>query len=174
MLKILNDANILNIINCVFQGIIAVSAVVAIWITIGQISGKAKIKLKMKTEFRLNETEGGEFIVELVIHMVNLGMAPVYISSSGIELWRHRKCKYKMRISNESFVLKSGESKTVCGKYFSEMIDDVSLLSDSVKTYATCQMDKIVYEKKECSYDEFKHKWESADRKISELKQRSI
>ena len=49
MTEWLVDVGIINILNCFFQGVIATAAVVAIWITIKQISGKASIHLKMKT-----------------------------------------------------------------------------------------------------------------------------
>lgn len=163
--------DVLDILNCLFQGVIAIAAVVAIWITVKQISGRANVNLKMKTEFRLNETREGEFFVELVIHMVNLGMAPVYISSSGVQLWEHRKPKFKMRLSDDSFVLKSGESRSVCGQYKSEMLDDKASLHDKVRIYAVCQMDKVFYEKKSCSYDEFQHECEKIRKRVDKLAQ---
>lgn len=169
MTEWLVDVGIINILNCFFQGVIATAAVVAIWITIKQISGKASIHLKMKTEFRLNEATGGNIMVELVIHMVNLGMAPVYISSSGIQLWKRNKPKLKMRISDESFVLKSGEMQTVSGQYMSEMMDDRASLHDKVRIYAECQMDKVFYDRKKCPYDEFKHEFEKIRNRIDKL-----
>jgi hypothetical protein len=165
------DACVIEIINCFFQGIIAIAAVVAIWIAVKQISGRAKANLKMKTEFRLNETTSGEFYVELVIHMVNLSMAPVYISALGIQLWEKGKSKYTMRISNTPFVLLSGESKTVSGQYISEMIDDKASLHDNIKIYAICQMDKVYYEKRTITYDEFKHESEKISKRVDKIKE---
>lgn len=171
MMDGLSFGDVLDILNCIFQGIIAIAAVVAIWITLKQISSRANVNLKMKTEFRLNETKEGDFFVELVIHMVNLGIAPIYISSSGVQLWEHRKPKFKMRISDESFVLESGASKSVSGQYISEMMDDKASLSDKVRIYVVCQMDKIFYEKKECSYAEFQHECEKIRKRVDKLAQ---
>lgn len=169
MIDWLMDVGIINLLNCIFQGIIATAAVVAIWITIKQISGKASIHLKMKTEFRLNEATGGNLTVELVIHMVNLGMAPVYVSSSGIQLWKRNKQKLKMRISNETFVLQSGEMRTVSGQYMSEMMDDRASLHDKIRIYAECQMDKVFYDRKKYPYDEFQHEFEKKRKRIDKL-----
>lgn len=169
MIDWLMDVGIINLLNCIFQGIIATAAVVAIWITIKQISGKASIHLKMKTEFRLNEATGGNLTVELVIHMVNLGMAPVYVSSSGIQLWKRNKQKLKMRISNETFVLQSGEMRTVSGQYMSEMMDDRASLHDKIRIYAECQMDKVFYDRKKYPYDEFQHEFEKIRKRIDKL-----
>lgn len=164
------NTNVFEILNCVFQGIIAIAAVAGIWIAVKQISGRAKANLKMKTEFRLNETTQGGFYVELVIHMVNLSMAPVYISASGIQLWDKRKSKYIMRVSDIPFVLPSGESKTVSGQYISEMIDDKASLHDKIKIYAICQMDKVFYEKKTITYDEFRHESEKISKRVNKMK----
>lgn len=165
---------VVNILNCFFQGIAAVATVVGIWIAVKQISGKAKANLKMKTEFKLNETTLEGDYVELVIHLVNLSMAPVYISELGIQLWEKRKLKYTMRIFNIPFVLASGQSKAVSGQYISEMIDDRASLHDEVKIYAICQMDKIYYEKKTIAYDEFKHESEKISKRLDKIKKHII
>lgn len=171
MVEELFASNVLAVLNCIFQGIIAVAAVIAIRITIRQISGRANVNMKMNTEFRLNEVKDEGFIVELAIHMVNLGMATVYVSECGICLWAHRKPKFRMRISDDSFVLKSGQSRTVCGEYNGEMLDDMASLRDKVRIYAICQMDKVYYDKKKHFYNDFKHKYEKVARRVNKLTQ---
>lgn len=166
--------NGLEVLNCFFQFVIAGAAVVAIWITIKQISGRAKPNLKMKTEFRLSEARSGQFIVELVIHMVNMGMAPVYVSSCGVQLWEHRKLKYKMKISDDSFVLKSGESRIVCGEYRGKSMNDKASLHDKVRIYAICQLDKVCYERKEWIYDEFKHEYEKINERVNKMTNNAV
>lgn len=163
------DRELLNLLNCVFQGIIAFAAVVAIIITIKQISGKTSINLNMKKEFRISEIKEGQFVVELVIHMVNLGMAPVYISSTGVQLWIHNKPKFKMKIANDAFVLQSGHCKSVYGVYHSEMIDDKASLHDKIKIYAECQMNKVFYDRTVFSYDEFFHEYERMRKRIEKV-----
>lgn len=168
------DTKVVEIINCVFQGIIAIAAVDGLWIAVKQISGRAKANLKMKTEFRLSETTQDGSYVELVIHMVNLSMAPVYISTAGIQVWGKKKVKYTMRVSETPFVLLSGESKTVAGQYISEMIDDKSSLYDKIKIYAICQMDKVFYAKKTITYNEFKHESEKILKRVNKMKENEM
>lgn len=163
--------DVLDILNCLFQGVMAIVAVIAIRVTIKQIGGRANVKLKMKTEFELILTDEGTAYVELVIHMVNLSMAPVYISSSGVQLWKYRKRKFDMRISDESFVLESGASRSVRGQFNSLRLDDIASLHDKVRIYAVCQIDKMVYEKKSWSYDEFKHECEKKSKRVDRLAQ---
>ena len=151
---------LLNLLNCLFQGIVAVCAIVAIGVTKRQFSGKAKANLKMGIEFKFNEGPGGELVVELYIYIMNLGLGPVYISSCGIELWSGKKPKHQMRISGEPFVLKSGQCETVHARYRSDNINEDAQLRDRVKVYAIYQMDKIFYDKKDYAYDEFKHLYE--------------
>lgn len=165
----MKDVLNVNVLNCLFQGVIAVAAVVAIWITIKQISGKANIYIKLKAEFDLKLIDGKKDVV-LVIHMVNLGMAPVYISSCGIELYKHKHKKYKMRIYDNPFVLKSGYSEVVRGHYLGEEMDDEASLHDKVRIYLVCQMDKVYYGKKKYYYDEFKHQYQKILKKIDEKK----
>ncbi len=81
--------------------------------------------------------------------MVNLSMAPLFVSSCGVQLWEDRKAKLTMPISVKPFVLRPGQSKTVTGKYFNELINDKALLHDRVRIYVVCQMDKVYYEKKD-------------------------
>lgn len=164
-MKVVLDVNVLN---CFFQCIIAVAAVVAIWITIKQISGKGSIHIKLKTKFDLKLNDDNRKEVVLVIHMVNLGMAPVYISSCGIELYKHKHKKYKMRVFDNPFVLKPGYSKMVSGYYLSGEMDDKASLRDKVRIYLICQMDKVYYEKKRYNYDEFKHEYEKVLKRIDE------
>lgn len=163
----------LDIFNCIFQGIIAVAAVIAICITINQVGGKTKVELKIRPEFRLNQTNEGIFFVELGLHIVNLGMAPIFVSSCGVQLWERRKEKCTIRISDESFVLKSGVSTIVYGEYNYDKINDIASLNDKVRIYAVCQMDKTYYEKKKYSYEELKHECEKKSKRVERENQRT-
>lgn len=167
------NKNGLDIINCIFQGIIAGAAVFAICITIKQVSGRAKVNLKIRPEFRLNKMKEEPFFVELGLRIVNLGMAPIFVSSCGIQLWEYRKEKRTIRISDKSFVLQPGTSTIVYGEYDFDMINDIASLHDKVHIYAVCQMDKIYYDKKKYSYGEFKFECEKINKLVEKEKQRT-
>lgn len=159
----------MDLFNCISQCIIAVAAVVAIIITIRQISSKTKINLKMHMNFVLNEKIGEKAFVELKIQMVNLSMAPLFVSSCGIQLWDNRKVKLTIPISEKPFVLRPGQSETVADEYLNELINDIALLHDRVRIYAESQMDKVYYEKKYIFYDEFKHEFEKCNKRANKI-----
>ena len=160
------DIGVLDIINCIFQGVVAIAAVIGLWIAVRQISARAKVNLSMKAEFKFMAIARGESYIELHIHMTNLSMASVYVSASGIELWDKKKVKYTMRISEDSFELPSGGSKTVSGRYNSRVIDDKASLHDKIKIYAVYQGDKVFYGSKAIKYDQFKHESEKVARRV--------
>lgn len=153
--------NELNYMNCFFQFIIALCAVIAICITIQQISSKTKINLKMKMAFRLNKIENDKTIVELEIKIVNMGMASVYITACGIQLRKHRKKKPKVAISDKLFRLKPGEHISVVGEYPGDIIDDSSSTYDRVYMYVESQLGKMYYYNKDIMrYEEFWHQYQ--------------
>jgi len=163
---------LIDLLNCIFQGIIAVAAIIAIWITIKQIGGKTNVNLRMRHSFRLHQTSAGESYVELVIHIVNLSMAPVYIQASGVKLWRRKGKDQKIKcfpIYHDPFVLKSGETKTVCGKCDCEAINDCASLGDKIRIYSICQMDKYYYEKRSIKYADFKHESDKITKRVETL-----
>ena len=76
-----------DLINSICQIVVAFAAVAALFLTCRQFSGRAKARLKAKTRFVIGEKQNREFFVAIRISIVNLGMAPVYISETGIQLW---------------------------------------------------------------------------------------
>lgn len=160
------DNHIFEWINCGSQIIIAIAAAIALYLTCRQFSGKAKVKLKAKTEFRISERKNHTFYVEIILHIVNLGMAPVYISESGIQLWDEKKEKWPMCISLEPIVIKPGDIAHISGEYDCEMMDDHATLQDEVSVYAKCQLDRCWFEKARISYADLKHDCDKVRRNL--------
>lgn len=154
------------LITCICQIIVTGSAIVAIIITLKQVSGKTKVKLRATTEFRINERVNHAFYVELVLHIVNLGMAPVYISESGVQLWDGKNQKWSMRISMYPIVIKPGDIAHISGEYDCEMMDDHAALHNKVSVYAKCQLDRYWFEKAKVPYAEFKYESEKVSRNL--------
>jgi hypothetical protein len=162
---LINDHG-LDLINCVCQIIMALAAVIAICITVKQVSGKSKVHLRATTEFRINERHNHTFYVELILNVVNLGMAPVYMSEVGIQLWDGRREKWKMRISTDPIVIMPGDIAKISGEYDTEMMDDHATLRNKVCVYVKCQLDRFWFEKVKTPYAEFKHESEKVSRNL--------
>lgn len=166
MIALLINEHWIDLINCACQIIVAVAAVVAIIITLQQVSGKSKVKLKATTKFQINERHDHTFCVELVLYIVNLGMAPVYISESGIQLWDNRKEKWQMIVSKDPIIIKPGDIAEISCEYNSELVDDHAALRDTVSVYAKCQLDRCWFDKSRIPYGEFKHESEKVSRSL--------
>lgn len=83
-------------VSSICQIFIALFALIAICITISQISSKANAKLGMSLKFGLDAVKFGEEIKVVPgfsIHIANLGMAPIYVSECGIEFFQGKTSK---------------------------------------------------------------------------------
>jgi hypothetical protein len=156
------------LINCLCQFWVACTATVALVLTYRQFSGKAKARLKAKIRFFIGEKQNNEFFVAIRISVVNLGMAPVYISETGIQLWDGNRKKWSMCTSLDPIVIKPGNIVHVSGEYDFEMMEDHATLHDRVSVYAKCQLDRCWIDKERVSYAEFNHEYEKVKRSLPE------
>lgn len=168
ILKLINDYYVLDLINCLCQIAVACAAVIALFLTCRQFSGRAKARLKAKTRFVIGEKQNREFFVAVQISIVNLGMAPVYISEAGIQLWDGNRKKWSMCTSLDPIVIKPGNIVHVSGEYDFEMMEDHATLHDKVSVYAKCQLDRCWIDKQRVSYADFNHEYEKVKRSLPE------
>ena len=164
-------ADAVSIINCVCQCVIAIAAIIAIVVTILQISSKTRIKLKITYTFEsIKDASSDETYVEIRFHILNMSMAPVYISESWIQLWKNQNQHIECRITNadSALSLKPGESGTLGGKFFIQSISRSAKLRDQIRLYVVCQIDKKIYCKKSIEYAEFEHEYEKCRKESSQ------
>ena len=159
MMNWLWNENGWQIVNAIVQNVIAMSAWVTIILTKQQVSSTTKVKLKMYTEFQTS-VENGKAVVEIVLHIINLGMASVYIEEWGIALQRYRGKNCNMSISKELFELEPGKPYEVSCYYPINTINDKASLRDKVRIYVRCRLGEIYYSKQKFPYYEFKHDYQ--------------
>lgn len=163
IIKIMKD--IIPLINCMCQIVVASTAVIALILTYRQFSGKAKVKLKAKTTFFIDENGNGEFVVAIRISIVNLGMAPAYISETGIQ-GSYGKRKWSYCTSIDPIVIKPGNIVHISGFFDYDTVEDRARLNDKVSVYAKCQLDKYWHDKEKIRYDEFKRSFENVQKSL--------
>lgn len=155
-------------INCIIQAVISISAWITILLTRRQVSSTTRVKLKMYTDFRA-DIQDGEAVVEIALHIVNQGMAPVYIQGWGIELRGYRHKDYRLSISTDLFELEPGRPYVIAQHYPGGKIDDMASLHDRVRIYVQYQLNELYYSRKKCSYDEFRHEFEKVNHSINSV-----
>lgn len=144
--------DIWQLINCVVQAVVAILAWIAIILTLRQVSSTTKVKFKMYTKFQIGMKDGKE-AVEIVLHIVNLGMAPIFIEGWGVQLWNYGKKKKTITISEEIFELKPGKPYSLSSYYPYNKVNDAASLHDKVCIYIKYRLGEIYYGKKEL-YDD--------------------
>lgn len=153
-------------VSSICQIFIALFALIAICITLKQISSKSNARLDMSLNFGLGALRYDDVIKVtpgFSIHIANLGMAPVYISECGIEFFQGKKSKTGLFLTDEPFMLQSGECATKSMHHLEGLIpefDDKVSLHDKVKIYAKCGTGKIYYKETEFDYAGFKFEFE--------------
>ncbi len=169
-----------NAISSICQILIALFALIAICITVNQISGKSKAKLDMSIKFGLGikrEKNSERIFPGFCILISNLGMAPIYISECGVEFFHGRKSKKGFFLSDELFVLQPGECITKSITNFDILIpelDDRISLHDKAKLYIKDGTGKTFYKKTKLDYAEFKFEFEKFVKRAEKSNARNI
>lgn len=163
-----------NAISSICQLFIAMFAFIAICITVRQISSKSKLKLNMKLNFGLGiyqHNNESKVVPGISISIANLGMAPVYISSCGIEFVHNKSSNPGLFITDEPFVLQSGECVTKSmihpDAFFEELDNEVSF-HDKARIYVVSGTEKIFYKKTDFDYASFKFEFQKVNKKVME------
>lgn len=153
-----------DFINCLIQALIALLAWVAIINTRKKVSSTTRIKLKMRADFRITFVNNLN-TAEIVVYIVNLGMAPVYIEEWGISLWKYGLFyrdseRISGNLSTEDLVeLPPGKPVILTALYPSEIIGEKAYSSDKVRLYAKYWLGKIYYEKQKIPYNDIERKY---------------
>lgn len=157
----------LNFINTITQVVIALSAIIAIIITISQVRYKAKANIKGYYKCALGAikqdiTNKIEVIAGVNIKIVNLGLAPVYIEYCGLKFVGKIKEKNYPGIMTTSSIIciKPGESYDGTIPYMNLLLDDIDdkvALHDKVYVYAQLCNGKEHIWRTDDDYAAFKH-----------------
>lgn len=167
-------------VSSICQILIALFALIAICITINQISGKVNPKLGMSLQFglgMLKYSEKLEVTPGVCILIANLGMAPVFISECGVEFFQGKTFKTGLFVTNEPFVLQPGECVTKSMHHLEFLMpefDDKVSLRDKVRIYAKDGAGRTFYKKTEFDYAGFKFEFEKFVKRAKESNERSI
>lgn len=169
-----------NAVSSICQIFIALFAFMAICITISQISGKANAKLGVFFKFGLGlEKSGAEVKVVpgISIHIANLGMAPIYISECGIEFFQGKTSKTGFFLTEEPFVLQSGENIVKSMSHLEMLLpefDDKVSLHDKVRIYVKSGTGKTIYKKTDFDYASFKFEFEKFVKRADESNSKKV
>lgn len=150
----------LNFINTISQVVIALSAIIAIIITIKQVRyrGKANIKGYYKCALgviRDNTSNKSEVVAGVSIQIVNLGLSPVYIEYCGLKFIGKIKNKNYPGIMTTSDIVRinPGESYNGSIPYIELLLNDID---DKVSLH-----DKVYIYAQLCNGKE--HSWETGE-----------
>ena len=148
-----------DFVNCLIQAVIALFAWIAIIDTRKKVSSTTKIKLKMRTDFRITFVNN-QNTVEIIVYLVNLGMAPVYIEEWGVSLWKYGLIYRDKECMTEDVVeLPPGKPVILTALYPNEIIGEKVHSGDKVRLYAKYWLDKIYYEKERIPYTDLERKY---------------
>lgn len=180
----LND--ILNIINTGCQIIMAVSAIVAIIITIKQINSRSGINLKTKfrvseaigfksESMQINSREDFEHVPIISIEVYNDGISNVFINSIGMACIQKGKKNKKYvtgeyMVNEQDFILEPGVYKSVSLHHLEIWLDSNNRVEkyDDICVVINYNMDKTKYYKTSYNFGMVKKEWEDRIEKIQE------
>lgn len=181
----INNLNvILDIVNIVCQIIVAVSAIIAIIITIKQVNNRGKINLK--TRFRVSErigfdgdlqaiTKREDFVHEpcISISIFNNGISKVFINSIGMACKStikgdKRKITGEYVSTDDEFVIGPGEFKSVSLGYLEAWLDGNKNVKETDEIYVVVNynMDKTRYYKTTYTFGSIIKDWRERVKRI--------
>lgn len=160
-------------VSSICQVFMSIFAFIAICITIKQISSKSKAKLGMSFKVGLGVVEVNEetqIIPGFSMQIVNLGMAPVYITECGIEISKSKNSNPGLYFSMTPFVLQPGECEIKSMTHFRKGVDDIEdkiSLRDTVKMFVVDGAGKTYYKKTGYDYESLKFEFEKMEKRAN-------
>ena len=143
-------------------------AVIALIISLDQVSSKTKVKLKIKKRFRLYRNSESDIKTEIVFYIVNLGLGTVYISECGIQFINNFK-KYNIPTSERVIELLPGKPTEISCEFDINKMQEhhTSARHDRIRVYVKYNFDKTFFGQK-MLYEDFKIRFDNCNSSIEE------